>query len=66
MGSWGPSTPAVALGFSAYHATVGVSFDVLSYAGVLGVTVVTDPEIVTEPDTLISKLIQVFVMPLEP
>jgi hypothetical protein len=49
-----------------YHATVGVSFDVLSYAGVLGVTVVTDPEIVTEPDTLISKLIQVFVMPLEP
>lgn len=49
-----------------YHATAGVSFDVLSYAGVLGVTVVTDPEIVTEPDRLISELIQVFVMPLEP
>jgi hypothetical protein len=30
---------------------IGVSFDVLSYAGVLGVTVVSDPEIVAEPTT---------------
>ena len=28
---------------------VAVSFDVLSYAGVLGVTIVTDPEVVDEP-----------------
>jgi hypothetical protein len=48
-----------------YHATAGVSFDVLSYASVLGLTVVTDPDIVTEPDRLTSKLIQVFVILLE-
>jgi hypothetical protein len=47
-----------------YHATVGVSFDALSYAGVLGV--VTDPEIVTEPDRLTAELIQVFAILLEP
>jgi len=40
---------------------IGVSFDVLSYAGVLGVTVVTDPEIVTEPDRLKDELVHVLV-----
>ena len=35
---------------------IGVSFDVLSYAGVLGVTVVSDPEIVTEPDYVAAEL----------
>jgi diacylglycerol O-acyltransferase / wax synthase len=44
---------------------VGVSFDVLSYAGVLGVTVVTDPRIVTEPDRLAEDLTQVFASLLE-
>lgn len=44
---------------------VGVSFDVLSYAGVLGVTVVTDPDIVTEPDRLTAELAQVFATLLE-
>jgi hypothetical protein len=44
---------------------VGVSFDVLSYAGVLGMTVVTDPEIVTEPDRLTAELAQVFATLLE-
>jgi diacylglycerol O-acyltransferase / wax synthase len=44
---------------------VGVSFDVLSYAGVLGVTVVSDPEILTEPDTLTAELTQVFASLLE-
>jgi diacylglycerol O-acyltransferase / wax synthase len=39
---------------------VGVSFDVLSYAGVLGVTIVTDPEIVTEPEALTVALNEVF------
>ena len=44
---------------------VGVSFDVLSYAGILGMTVVTDPEIVTEPDRLTAELAQVFATLLE-
>jgi diacylglycerol O-acyltransferase / wax synthase len=35
---------------------IGVSFDVLSYAGELGVTVVTDPVIVTDPDRLVGAL----------
>ena len=39
---------------------IGVSFDVLSYAGVLGVTVVTDPEIVDEPARLTDALTDVF------
>ena len=39
---------------------VGVSFDVLSYAGVLAVTIVSDPEIVTEPETLAGALNDVF------
>jgi diacylglycerol O-acyltransferase / wax synthase len=39
---------------------VGVSFGVLSYAGVLAVTVVTDPQIVTEPGMLAEDLTQVF------
>jgi diacylglycerol O-acyltransferase / wax synthase len=45
---------------------VGVSFDVFSYAGVLGVTVVTDPEIVTEPDRIEAALTGVFASLLEP
>ena len=44
---------------------VGVSFDVLSYAGVLGVTIVTDPEIVTEPEVLTAALNHVFASLLE-
>jgi WS/DGAT/MGAT family acyltransferase len=44
---------------------VGVSFDVLSYAGILGMTVVTDPEIVTEPDRLTAELAQVLATLLE-
>jgi diacylglycerol O-acyltransferase / wax synthase len=39
---------------------IGVSFDVLSYAGVLTVTVVTDPDIVTDPDQLTQALNRVF------
>jgi diacylglycerol O-acyltransferase / wax synthase len=39
---------------------IGVSFDVLSYAGVLTVTVVTDPDIVTDPDQLTQALSRVF------
>ena len=39
---------------------IGVSFDVLSYAGVLDVTIVTDPRIVTEPDRLVDELTRVF------
>ena len=39
---------------------VAVSFDVLSYAGVLGVTIVTDPEIVDEPARLADALTDVF------
>ncbi|MDN5761335.1 MAG: hypothetical protein L0H41_03310 [Microlunatus sp.] len=35
---------------------VGISFNVLCYAGVLGVTIVTDPEIVTEPARLADTL----------
>ena len=45
---------------------IGVSFDVLSYAGVLGVTVVTDPEIVTDPDRLKDELVHVLVSLLTP
>ena len=45
---------------------IGVSFDVLSYAGVLGVTVVTDPEIVTEPDRLADELAHVFASLISP
>jgi WS/DGAT/MGAT family acyltransferase len=44
---------------------IGVSFDVLSYAGVLGVTVVSDPEIVTEPDRLVDELARVLASLLE-
>jgi WS/DGAT/MGAT family acyltransferase len=39
---------------------IGVSFDVLSYAGVLGVTVVSDPVIVADPDRLTEELAHVF------
>jgi diacylglycerol O-acyltransferase / wax synthase len=39
---------------------IGVSFDVLSYAGVLSVTVVTDPDIVKELDPLTQALSTVF------
>jgi diacylglycerol O-acyltransferase / wax synthase len=44
---------------------IGVSFDVLSYAGVLGVTVVSDPQIVTEPDGLVEELAAVLARLLE-
>jgi WS/DGAT/MGAT family acyltransferase len=39
---------------------IGVSFDVLSYAGALGVTVVTDPAIVPEPNRLTDELSRAF------
>ena len=39
---------------------IGVSFDVLSYAGVLGVTLVSDPVIVADPDRLTDELAHVF------
>ena len=39
---------------------VAVSFDVLSYAGVLGVTIVTDPEVVDNPARLVDALTDVF------
>jgi diacylglycerol O-acyltransferase len=39
---------------------IGVSFDVLSYAGVLSVTVVTDPDIIKELDLLTQALSRVF------
>ena len=45
---------------------IGVTFDVLSYAGVLGVTLVTDPEIVTEPNTLTEELADVFASLISP
>ena len=45
---------------------IGVSFDVLSYAGVLGVTLVTDPEIVMETDTLTDELAHVFASLISP
>ncbi len=45
---------------------IGVSFDVLSYAGVLGVTLVTDPEIVMETDTLTDELAAVFASLISP
>jgi diacylglycerol O-acyltransferase / wax synthase len=45
---------------------IGASFDVLSYAGVLGVTVVSDPSIVTEPDRLRDELADVLANLLQP
>jgi WS/DGAT/MGAT family acyltransferase len=39
---------------------VAVSFDVLSYAGVLGVTIVTDPAVVDEPARLADALAHEF------
>jgi diacylglycerol O-acyltransferase / wax synthase len=35
---------------------IGVAFDALSYAGVLSVTLVTDPDIIEEPDQLTHSL----------
>ncbi|GAA2479656.1 wax ester/triacylglycerol synthase domain-containing protein [Terrabacter carboxydivorans] len=35
---------------------VGVTFDVLSYAGTLGITVVSDPDVVADPGSLASHL----------
>ena len=35
---------------------VAVSFDVLSYAGTLGITIVTDPRHVPDPDHLADLL----------
>ena len=37
---------------------VGVTFDVLSYAGTLGITVVTDPDVVADADPLARHLAQ--------
>jgi diacylglycerol O-acyltransferase len=39
---------------------IGVAFDALSYAGVLSVTLVTDPENVEELDQLTHSLSAVF------
>jgi len=39
---------------------IGVSFDAFSYAGVLGVTVVADPMIVTDPAALTEELAHAF------
>jgi diacylglycerol O-acyltransferase / wax synthase len=44
---------------------IGVSFDVLSYASVLSVTIVSDPEIVTEPEALAVALNDIFASILE-
>jgi diacylglycerol O-acyltransferase len=44
---------------------VGVSFDVLSYAGVLSVTIVSDPQIVSEPQRLADALNDVFTRLME-
>ena len=37
---------------------VGVSFDILSYAGTLGITIVADPEVVPDLDPLTRFLSQ--------
>jgi hypothetical protein len=37
---------------------VGVTFDVLSYAGTLGITIVTDPDVVADADPLARHLAQ--------
>jgi hypothetical protein len=39
---------------------IGVAFDALSYAGVLSVTLVTDPDIVDELDQLTHSLRAVY------
>lgn len=39
---------------------IGVTFDVLSYAGILGVTVVADPEIIPESEQLTDALSAVY------
>ncbi|MDQ1249442.1 MAG: diacylglycerol O-acyltransferase / wax synthase [Actinomycetota bacterium] len=39
---------------------VGVSFDVLSYAGRLVVTVVADPQVLPEQDDLTTSLVEEF------
>jgi diacylglycerol O-acyltransferase / wax synthase len=39
---------------------IGVAFDALSYAGVLSVTLVTDPDIVEELDQLTDSLSTVY------
>ena len=39
---------------------IGVAFDALSYAGVLSVTLVTDPDIIEEPDQLTHSLSAVY------
>jgi hypothetical protein len=39
---------------------IGVAFDALSYAGVLSVTLVTDPDIVEELDQLAHSLSAVY------
>ena len=39
---------------------IGVAFDALSYAGVLSVTLVTDPDIVEELDPLTHSLSAVY------
>jgi hypothetical protein len=37
---------------------VAVTFDVLSYAGALGITVVTDPEVVPDDTPLTTHLLE--------
>ena len=39
---------------------IGVAFDALSYAGVLSVTLVTDPDIIEELDQLTHSLSAVY------